>query len=97
VYVVAGGNQVTLLLHRDQTAGALDVVEVSAQPGGGPPPHSHAFGEWFRVLEGELTICEDRDGTVVCTSVLGQGDSVWCRHGLCTARSTSPMSLRASR
>lgn len=65
VYVVAGGNHVTLLLGRDVTAGALDVVDVLAQPGGGPPPHRHAFGEWFLVLAGELTICEDRDGTVV--------------------------------
>jgi quercetin dioxygenase-like cupin family protein len=77
VYVVAGGNHVTLLLHRDQTAGAIDVIEVLAQPGGGPPPHSHAFGEWFRVLEGALTMCEARDGAVVCTRVLRQGDSVW--------------------
>lgn len=77
VYVVAGGNHVTLLLNRDDTAGALDVIEVLAQPGGGPPPHSHAFGEWFRVLEGELTMCEARDGTVVCAKVLTEGDSVW--------------------
>ena len=77
VYVVAGGNHVTLLLDRDVTAGAVDIIEVLAQPGGGPPPHSHAFGEWFRVLDGELTMCEDRDGTVVCTRLLTAGDSVW--------------------
>ena len=77
VYVVAGGNHVTLLLRREVTAGALDVVEVLAQPGGGPPPHRHAFGEWFLVLDGHLTICENREGTVVCTRVLSGGDSVW--------------------
>ena len=77
VYAVAGGNHVTIELDRSVTGGSLDVIEVLAQPGGGPPPHSHAFGEWFLVREGELTFCEDRDGTVVLTSTLGAGDSAW--------------------
>jgi hypothetical protein len=68
---------VTLLLARDATEGTLDAIEVLAQPGGGPPPHRHAFGEWFRVLEGELTLAEERDGTVLCTTVLRAGDRVW--------------------
>jgi quercetin dioxygenase-like cupin family protein len=68
VYVVAGGDHVTLLLDREVSAGLLDVIDVLAQPGGGPPPHRHAFAEWFCVLEGELTISEERDGTVVCTA-----------------------------
>jgi quercetin dioxygenase-like cupin family protein len=84
-YAVAGGNHVTFLLGRDDTASVLDVIEVLAQPGGGPPPHRHAFAEWFRVLEGELTVTEERDGTVVCTSTLGPGDTVfvppWTVHG----------------
>jgi quercetin dioxygenase-like cupin family protein len=77
VYEVAGGNHVTILLARDETEATVDVIEVLARPGGGPPPHRHAFGEWFRVLAGELTLCEERDGTVVCTGVLAEGDSVW--------------------
>lgn len=77
VYVVAGGNHVTLLLDRGETGGTLDVIEVLAQPGGGPPPHRHAFGEFFRVLEGELTLAEERDGTVVCTRTLRAGEGVW--------------------
>ena len=77
VYVVAGGNHVTIELDRGATDGSLDVVEVLAQPGGGPPPHSHAFGEWFLVRQGELTLCEDRDGKVVPTATLAAGDSVW--------------------
>jgi quercetin dioxygenase-like cupin family protein len=77
IYAVAGGNHVTTLVHRDETGGMLDLVEVLAQPGGGPPPHRHAFGEWFDVLEGELTLSEERDGTVECTHVLRAGDSVW--------------------
>jgi quercetin dioxygenase-like cupin family protein len=85
IYAVAGGNHVTLLLDRSQTASAFDVIEVLAQPGGGPPPHRHAFAEWFRILEGELTIAEERDGTVVCTSTLTPGDTLfvppWTVHG----------------
>jgi quercetin dioxygenase-like cupin family protein len=77
VYAVAGGNHVVIELDRSVTDGKLDVIEVLAQPGGGPPPHSHAFGEWFLVREGELTLCEERDGKVVCTSTLTAGDSVW--------------------
>jgi quercetin dioxygenase-like cupin family protein len=85
VYAVAGGNHVTLLLHRDDTDAALDVIDVLAQPGGGPPPHRHAFAEWFHVLDGELMISEERDGTVVCTRELAVGDAVfvppWTVHG----------------
>ena len=84
-YAVAGGNHVTLLLDRSDTAGALDVIVVLAQPGGGPPPHRHAFAEWFHVLEGELTLAEERDGIVVCTSTLAAGDTIfvppWTVHG----------------
>ncbi len=85
VYAVAGGNHVTLLLDRGHTAAALDVIEVLAQPGGGPPPHRHAFAEWFRILEGQLTLAEERDGAVVCTSTLAAGDTIfvppWTVHG----------------
>jgi quercetin dioxygenase-like cupin family protein len=77
VYAVSGGNHVVIELDRSVTDGQLDVIEVLAQPGGGPPPHSHAFGEWFLVREGELTLCEERDGTVVCTTTLTAGESVW--------------------
>jgi len=76
-YSVAWGNQVTLLLTRDETEGALDVIEVIAQPGGGPPAHRHPFGEWFEVLEGELTICEERDAAIVPTHTLTAGESLW--------------------
>ncbi len=85
VYVVAGGNHVALLLDREVSAGLLDVIVVLAQPGGGPPPHRHAFAEWFCVLDGELTISEERDGTVVCTRMLAAGESLfvppWTVHG----------------
>ena len=84
-YAVAGGNRVTILLDRSASGALLDVFEVLAAPGGGPPPHRHAFAEWFRVLEGALTFCEDCDGTIRCTRTLRAGDAVfvapWVYHG----------------
>jgi quercetin dioxygenase-like cupin family protein len=77
VYAVAGGNHVSVVLDRAETNAALDVIEVLAQPGGGPPPHRHAFGEWFQMLEGELTISGARDGVVVTQRVLRAGESIW--------------------
>ncbi|MGO9892113.1 MAG: cupin domain-containing protein, partial [Solirubrobacteraceae bacterium] len=73
VYVVAGGNHVEIALDRSQSNELLDVIEVRAAPGGGPPPHRHAFAEWFRVLEGELTFTEERDGVMRATHALGPG------------------------
>ncbi len=85
VYVVAGGNHVEIALDRSQSNELLDVIEVRAAPGGGPPPHRHAFAEWFRVLEGELTLTEERDGVMRATHALGPGGSVfvapWTYHG----------------
>lgn len=82
MYAVAGGNHVTVELDRAVTGGCVDVIEVLAQPGGGPPPHSHVFGEWFLVREGQLTLCEERGGTVVRTATLGPGDSSWIGPGI---------------
>ena len=77
IYAVAGGNHVNVLLDRRATGSALDVIEVLAQPGGGPPPHRHAFAEWFRVLDGPLTFAEERDGVVRRTGTLGPGETVF--------------------
>jgi quercetin dioxygenase-like cupin family protein len=76
-YVVAGGNHVTVLLDRAHTDGRFDAIAVRAAPGGGPPAHRHSFSEWFRVLEGELTMCEERDGVMRTSSVLRAGDSIF--------------------
>ncbi len=81
IYVVAGGNHVIVELDRGETDGTLDVIEVLAKPGGGPPAHSHAFAEWFLVREGTLTLCEERDGTVVCTRDVPAGGSFWVPPG----------------
>ena len=75
---VADGRYVTVKLDRSETGGAIDVIEILADPGvDAPQPHRHAYGEWFRVLEGELTICEAVDGTIVPTTTLCAGDTVW--------------------
>jgi quercetin dioxygenase-like cupin family protein len=77
IYAVAGGNHVTVELDREETGGELDAIEVLARPGGGPPPHKHAFAEWFLVREGTLTICEERDGAVVPTAEVPANGSFW--------------------
>lgn len=92
--VVAGGNHVAILVDAAETDGSFDVVEVLAQPGGGPPPHRHAFEEWFRVLEGTLTFTGVREGAIVPIADVGPGRVVvvppqrW--HGTVN-RTTSPV------
>ena len=72
VYVGAGGNHVAIALDRSKSNELLDVIEVRAAPGGGPPPHRHAFAEWIRVLDGQLTFTERRDGVIRATHTLGR-------------------------
>lgn len=85
VRVVSGGNHVTNLLLAGVTRNSVDAVEVRADPGGGPPPHRHHFGEWFYVLEGELLITGDVNGAIGALATIGPGDSAWvppqCWHG----------------
>jgi quercetin dioxygenase-like cupin family protein len=76
-YVVAGGDHVTILLDRAQSCDLLDVIDVCSQPGDRPPAHRHSFVEWVRVLEGELTLCEARNGTMRPTNTLAAGDSLF--------------------
>jgi quercetin dioxygenase-like cupin family protein len=85
VYVVAGGNHVAITLDRSESNDLLDVIEVHAAPASGPPHHRHAFAEWFRVLDVQLTFTEERDGVMRATHTLGPGGSVfvapWIDHG----------------
>lgn len=78
VYAVAGGNHVAILIDAAETDGEFDLIEVLAQPGGGPPPHRHAFAEWFHVLDGLLEIL----------TPVAEGSSRWRR--LNPVRPTSP-------
>ena len=52
----AGSDEIAILTTSAQTDGALCAVEVTMQPGGGPPVmHRHDPGEVYHVLEGEFT------------------------------------------
>jgi quercetin dioxygenase-like cupin family protein len=48
------GELLTLKVTNAQTGGAFTVVELLAQPGGGPPLHTHPSAESFTILEGEF-------------------------------------------
>jgi quercetin dioxygenase-like cupin family protein len=51
------GDTMHLLATGDDTDGRLLVLEVVAEPGGGPPPHVHRNeDEFFYVLEGDFEI-----------------------------------------
>ena len=48
------GDTYTTLLSGADTAGRYCLIDMHIPPGGGPPPHRHAFEESFTVLEGEI-------------------------------------------
>jgi quercetin dioxygenase-like cupin family protein len=48
------GELLTLKVTSAETGGAFTVVELVAQPGGGPPLHTHPSSESFTILEGEF-------------------------------------------
>lgn len=77
VYAAAGGNRVTIELSRDETGGTLDVVEVLAQPGGGPHPTDIISVSGFSSARDSSPFARGDGGTVVPTRALGLGDSVW--------------------
>jgi quercetin dioxygenase-like cupin family protein len=56
VHLAVVGDTYTVLLSGEQTAGRFAMLDMLIPPGGGPPPHRHAFEECFRVLEGSLEI-----------------------------------------
>lgn len=54
------GDRVAILLDGEETANAYAVMELTAPPGGGPPPHIHyREDETFLVLSGEITVTLD--------------------------------------
>jgi quercetin dioxygenase-like cupin family protein len=67
------GDTYTILVTGEQTGGRFAVIDMLVPPGGGPPPHRHAFDEMFHVLEGEIAITF-RDRTVTATA--GQTASI---------------------
>jgi quercetin dioxygenase-like cupin family protein len=48
------GELLTFKVTAAETNGAFTVVELLAQPGGGPPLHTHPSAESFTILEGEF-------------------------------------------
>ena len=48
------GELLTLKVTNAETDGAFTVIELVAQPGGGPPLHTHPSSESFTILEGEF-------------------------------------------
>lgn len=50
------GDTYTILVAGRDTDGRYALIDMTVPPGGGPPPHRHAFEELFHVLEGELEV-----------------------------------------
>ncbi len=48
------GELLTFKVTSEQTGGAFTVNELRAQPGGGPPLHTHPSAETFTILEGQF-------------------------------------------
>jgi quercetin dioxygenase-like cupin family protein len=56
LHLAVVGDTYTVLLSGEQTAGRFAMLDMLIPPGGGPPPHRHAFEESFRVLAGSIEV-----------------------------------------
>jgi mannose-6-phosphate isomerase-like protein (cupin superfamily) len=66
-----------ILLHADQSSGAVSVIESTMPVGApGPPLHVHDFDEAFYVLEGEIAV---QLGDTLCT--FGPGELAFAPRG----------------
>ena len=63
-YGVVGDNY-TMVLSGEDTAGRYALIDMLVPAGGGPPPHRHDFEEMFYVLEGQIDITFRGETTVV--------------------------------
>ncbi len=50
------GDTYTILVAGRDTGGKYTLIDMHVPPGGGPPPHRHAFEEMFTVLDGEVEV-----------------------------------------
>ena len=74
------GEKVIFKVTQADTNGAYSIFEMVAQPGGGPPLHTHLSSESFHVLEGEIEFSTLEDG--VLKSVSGKaGDTIFVPAG----------------
>ncbi len=69
------GETITFKVMQADTHGAFTVVEMLAQPGGGPPPHTHPSAEAFVILEGQIEFTGMDDGKLT-THLAAAGDIV---------------------
>ena len=56
LHLAVVGDTYTVLLSGEQTGGRFAMLDMLIPPGGGPPPHRHAFEESFRVLTGSIEV-----------------------------------------
>lgn len=87
-------NRIIIRLRGEDTNGAYSMIEYTVAPNtSGPPPHRHAFAEYFYLLDGELTF--DADGEVVHARA---GESVFVPGGAVHTfanRSSEPATFQA--
>ncbi len=75
------GELITFKVTTADTNGAFAVVELVAQPNGGPPLHTHPSAESFTILEGAFEFSSLEDGQL--TTVLAEpGDTVFIPAGM---------------
>jgi quercetin dioxygenase-like cupin family protein len=58
------GEVITFKVTQADTNGVATVMEMLAQPGGGPPLHTHLSAETFLILDGELDFSRLVDGSL---------------------------------
>ncbi|GAA1559103.1 nitroreductase/quinone reductase family protein [Brevibacterium picturae] len=63
-YGVVGDNY-TMVLNGEDTAGRFALIDMLVPAGGGPPPHRHDFEEMFYILEGQIDITFRGETTIV--------------------------------
>lgn len=63
-YGVVGDNY-TMVLNGEDTAGRFALIDMLVPAGGGPPPHRHDFEEMFYLLEGQIEFTFRGEATTV--------------------------------
>ena len=67
----------TIMASGENTSGKLLVLEVTVQPGGGPPVlHRHEYSEVFLFQEGEFEVSTVDENYALSTVRVGVGDTV---------------------
>lgn len=56
VHLAIGLQTYTILISGRDTGGEYALIDMLIPPGGGPPPHRHAFEEMFYILQGTIEV-----------------------------------------